>query len=184
MTVTDAWLWYVDRASGLLAFATLYVAVLTGVFYSAREFARLSRFARRVHVRLAVLSTLLFLFHGAVGAVDAGLVLDGVVPAPPYPTWYFVAGAIVGAEALGLLVVALLGFVDPRRFERPWTPRAVHALAYGGYGFVTVHVVAIGSDVDATFRLAVFASLALLAVALALRILAERGLLPGAAASV
>ncbi|MFB6107347.1 MAG: hypothetical protein ABEJ82_00715 [Haloplanus sp.] len=172
-----ALLWYLDRASGLLAYATLYVAVLTGVFYTGEEFGALTRLARRYHVRLALLSTLLFLFHAVVGFADAGLVVTGRVPAPRYPTWYFVVGTAVGGEALLLLVVAVLGFLDARRFDRPWTPRVVHALAYGGYAFATVHLFAIGSDVDATARLLVLVSLAGLAYALLLRLLAEVGAL-------
>lgn len=167
------WLWYLDRASGLLAYATLYLAVVSGVFYPTAAFGVVTRLARRYHVRIAVLSTLLFLFHAGVGIVDAGLVVTGRVPAPRYPLWYFVVGVVVGAEGLLLLVVAILGFVDAKRFERPWTPRVVHALAYGGYAFATVHLMAIGSDTGPVARLAVVTSLLGLAVALALRFLIE-----------
>lgn len=172
------WLWYLDRASGLVSYATLYVAVLSGVFYDTREFGFVTRLSRRFHIRIAVLSTMLFLFHATVGLVDAGLVVTGGVPAPPFPMWYFVASVVVGGEGLLLLVVAVLGFVDARRFERPWTPRIVHALAYGGYTFATIHMFTIGTDLDPTFRRVVMASVALLVVSLVCRLLAEVGVAP------
>ncbi|MFB6124008.1 MAG: hypothetical protein ABEJ78_11195 [Haloferacaceae archaeon] len=120
----------VDRA--LVASPTLYLAVLTGIFYDAPEFGRLRDAARRVHVEVAAFATLATLAHGVPGVLDTWLVVSGSTPRPAYTTGYLLAGVGVGTGATLLLVVSVLGFVDARRFERPWGPRVVHAFAYGG----------------------------------------------------
>ncbi|MFB6129264.1 MAG: hypothetical protein ABEJ28_00390 [Salinigranum sp.] len=172
-----ALVWYLDRASALLAYSALYLAVVSGVFFNACGFGTLHALARRYHVLISVFATILLLIHGAVGVADSALLVGGFAPAPTYPMWYFVAGAAVGGGALLLLLVAVLGFVDARRFSRPWSPRVVHAFAYGGYVFATAHMLAVGSDVGATVRLGAIAGVAFLAYALLLRLLVETGVL-------
>jgi hypothetical protein len=175
--------WYLDRAAGLVAYPALYLAVLTGVFYNTRSFGVLHEAARRVHVEISAFAMLVTLFHGLLGVLDAWSIVSGEVPPPGYSVGYFVAGASVGAGALLLLVVAVLGFLDPRRFSRPWGPRVVHAFAYGGFVFGTVHAVAIGTDVLGLARPVVGATTAFLVYVLLLRLLADRGLLPVGSAS-
>ncbi len=140
-------IWYLDRATALVAYPTLYLAVLTGIFYNTDRFGTLHRAARRVHIEVSVLAMLVTLAHGALGIADTYLVATGAVPQPAYSLDYMLAGVGVGAGALLLLVVAVFGFLDPARFERPWGPTAVHAFAYGGFAFATVHAVAVGTDV-------------------------------------
>lgn len=139
--------WYLDRATALVAYPTLYLAVLTGIFYNTDRFGALHRAARRVHIEVSVLAMLVTLAHGVIGIADTYLVVTGAVPQPAYSIDYMLAGVAVGASALLLLVVAVLGFLDPVRFERPWGPTVVHAFAYGGFAFGTVHAIAVGTDV-------------------------------------
>ena len=140
-------IWYLDRATALVAYPTLYLAVLTGIFYNTDRFGALHRVARRVHIEVSVLAMLVTLAHGVLGVADTYLVATGAVPQPAYSIDYMLAGVGVGAGALLLLVVAVFGFLDPARFERPWGPTAVHAFAYVGFAFATVHAVAVGTDV-------------------------------------
>ncbi|MFB6179690.1 MAG: hypothetical protein ABEI77_08205 [Halorientalis sp.] len=166
-----ALLWYLDRATGLVAYPVLFLAVVTGIVYNTPDFGRLYTAARRIHIEISVFATLLLLAHGLVGAVDSVSVLVGSVPAPNYPLWYFVAGSLVGVSGLFLLVVAVLGFVDARRFRGRWGPRTVNALAYGGYGFATIHLVAIGTDIGPAWRLATLAGLGVVIYLLVFRLL-------------
>jgi hypothetical protein len=170
-------LWYLDRASALVAYPALYMAVLTGIFYNTRTFGLLHEAARRVHIEVSVFATLVMLLHGLLGLVDSWVVVTGQVPAPNYSMAYFVGGVVVGVGALFVLLVAVLGFVDPRRFDRPWGPREVHAFAYAGFGFATIHTVAIGTDVGPMLRTLLLVSLGFLVYVLVLRGLVTAGLL-------
>ncbi|MFB6165606.1 MAG: hypothetical protein ABEJ31_10645 [Haloarculaceae archaeon] len=172
-------LWFVDRATALVAYPALYVAVLTGIFYNSPSFGVLHELSREVHVELAAFATIVTLGHGVVGVADSAAVLTGAVPAPAIPLSYFVAGALVGAGALLLVIVAVLGFLDARRFERPWGPRVVHAFAYGGFAFATVHAAAVGTDVGAGGSVGLVAGLAVLAFVLVVRLLVETGIIVG-----
>ena len=169
--------WYLDRAAALVAYPALYAAVLTGIFYNTRAFGRLHEAARRVHVEVSVFATLVTLLHGALGVLDTWLVATGQVPPPSYSTGYLLGGVAVGAGALGLLVVAVLGFLDAGRFDRPWGPRVVHAFAYGGFAFGTLHAVAVGTDVTGLVPPLLGATTAFLVYVLLLRALADHGLL-------
>lgn len=162
--------WFVDRAAGLVSYVVLYLAVLTGILYNTERFGVLHDAARRIHVEVSVLATLLLFGHAAVGVLDTWLVVDGQVPQPAYSTAYLLGGVVVGAGGLLLVVVAVLGFLDPRRFERPWTPQVVHAFAYGGFAFATVHAAAVGTDVVGLVSPGLVAASAFLVYVLALRL--------------
>lgn len=173
--------WYLDRGAALLAYPALYVAVLTGIFYNTKVFGRLHDAARRVHVEVAVFAMIVTFLHVGLGVVDTWLVVTAQVPPPSYSVGYLLAGVGVGAGALGLLVVSVLGFLDAKRFERPWGPRVVHAFAYGGFAFATIHAAAVGTDVAGLIRPLFGASLAFLVYVLLLRLLAEHDLIPAVA---
>ncbi|MHB9287074.1 hypothetical protein ACKVMT_08545 [Halobacteriales archaeon Cl-PHB] len=167
--------WLVDRASGLLAYAALYLAVVTGVFYNARDFGWLTAAARRTHVEVSMLALALLALHGVVGALDTWFVVSGETPAPPGGTDYLLVGVAVGVGALLVLVVAVLGFVDARRFDRPWSPKVVHGLAYVGFAFATVHAAAVGTDVAGLVRPALVGGGSFVVYALLLRTLRRQG---------
>ena len=166
--------WYLDRATALVAYPTLYFAVLTGIFYNTDRFGALHRAARRVHVEVSVLAMLVTLAHAALGIADTYLVATGAVPQPAYSIEFMLAGVGVGAGALLLLVVAVLGFLDPARFERPWGPTVVHAFAYGGFAFATVHAVAVGTDVISLVTPLGAAGVAFLGYVLLIRLVVHR----------
>ncbi|WP_435197132.1 hypothetical protein [Natronomonas sp. EA1] len=171
-------LWLLDRATALIAYGALFLATLTGILYSPRtatKFGIAHRAALTVHVPIAVFALLMMLVHGVLGSIDTWKVYTGASPAPTFGTTYLLVGVAVGIIALGLVIVAALGFLDPRRFSRPWTPRLVHALAYAGFGFATVHVVAVGTDVTGYVRAAVFAAAAFVAYVLVLKLLVNKG---------
>ncbi len=161
-------LWYLDRASALVLFPALWLTVLTGIFFTARGFGILHRLSRRIHIELAVFGIGMMAVHALVGTVDAWLVVDGTAPAPNYPLSLFLAGVGVGFVALVVLVVAALGFLEPRRFDHPGT---VHALAYGGFAFGTIHAVAIGTDMTGLLGQLVVGSVVFVILALTLKLL-------------
>lgn len=161
--------WLLDRALGLVAYPVLYLAVLTGILYRARRFGPLHEAAQRVHIEVAVLALLVTVAHGGLGLLDAGLVFTGRSPMPAFGPTYLLAGLAVGGGAFVVLIVSVLGLLEPWRFGGAWSPRLVHALAYVGFGFATVHAVAVGTDVVGLVRPALIASTAFLGYVLVLR---------------
>lgn len=170
--------WFLDRGAALVAYPALYLAVLTGIFYNTESFGVLHDAARRVHVEFSVFAMVVTLLHAALGVLDSWFVITGQVPAPDYSMPYFVAGVVVGMGALLLLVVAVLGFVDAKRFRQPWGPGVVHSFAYGGFAFGTVHAAAIGTDVMGLIRPVLGPTLMFFVYVLLLRVVVLRDLVP------
>ncbi len=168
--------WLLDRGAALLAYPLLYLAVLTGIFYNTASFGTLHRAARRIHIELSVFAMVVTLLHAGLGILDTWFVFTGQVPAPAYSMPYFLGGVAVGAGALLMLVVAVLGFTDAKRFQRPWGPRVVHSFAYVGFAFGTIHAAAIGTDMMGLVRPLLGPSVAFLVYVLLLRSLVLRGL--------
>lgn len=166
--------WLFDRGAALVAYPALYLAVLTGVFYNTEEFGAFHDAARRVHIELSVFAMIVTLFHAGLGVLDTWLVISGQAPAPAYSMSYFIGGVAVGVGALLLLVVAVLGFTDARRFDQPWGPRVVHSFAYGGFVFGTIHAVAVGTDIVGLIRPVLGPTTMFLAYVLLLRVLVLR----------
>lgn len=172
--------WYVDRAAALVAYPSLYLAVLTGILYNTEEFGVLYDAARRIHVELSVFAMLITLGHAVLGVLDAWFVVTGQVPQPAYSNSYFLAGCVVGVGALLMLVVAVLGFADAGRFSGTWGPRVVHGFAYVGFAFATIHAAAIGTDVTGLIRPVLLSTTAFLVYVLLLRLVViRRGTAPG-----
>jgi len=171
----SALVWYLDRGAALVAYPSLYLAVLTGILYNTPAFGAVHDAARRIHVEVSVFAMLVTLLHAGLGVLDAWFVVAGRVPAPAYSKSYFLGGVAVGVGALSLLVVAVLGFTDPARFERPWGARVVHSFAYAGFAFGTVHAAAVGTDLGGLIRTLIGPSMAFLAYVLLLRLLVLRG---------
>lgn len=163
--------WLLDRGAALVSYPSLYLAVLTGVFYNTESFGVLHDAAQRIHIELSAFAMIVTLLHAGLGVLDAWFVLTGQVPAPAYSMRYFIAGISVGAGALVMLVVAVLGFTDAKRFQRPWGPRVVHSFGYAGFAFGTIHAAAIGTDLTGLIRPLLGPSVAFLVYVLLLRLL-------------
>jgi len=167
--------WLLDRGAALVAYPALYLSVLTGIFYNTEAFGTLHEAARWVHIEVSVFATLVTLLHAGLGILDAWFVLSGQAPPPAYSTSYFLGGVVVGVGALFLLVVAVLGFTDAGRFDRPWGPRVVHSFAYGGFTFGTIHAAAIGTDLSGLVVPLLGPSMMFLAYVLLMRLFVLRG---------
>jgi hypothetical protein len=175
--------WLLDRGAALVTYPALYLAVLTGIFYNTESFGMLHEAAQRIHIELSVFAMLVTLLHAGLGVLDAWFVVTGQVPAPTYSMPYFLGGVTVGGGALLMLVVAVLGFTDAKRFQRPWGPRVVHSFAYAGFAFGTIHAAAIGTDLTGLVRPLLGPSIAFLVYVLLLRLLVLHGIPSNATAS-
>jgi len=166
--------WLLDRGAALLTYPLLYLAVLTGIFYNTESFGVIREAAQHIHIELSVFAMIVTLLHASLGVLDAWFVVTEQVPAPAYSIPYFLGGVAVGAGALLMLVVAVLGFTDAKRFQRPWGPRVIHSFAYAGFAFGTVHAAAIGTDLTGLVRPLLGPSVAFLVYVLLLRLLMLR----------
>lgn len=167
--------WLLDRATALVGYAGLYLAVLTGILYNARGFGPLTDAARRIHIEISVFSLLVLGAHGVLGTLDTWFIVTGAVDPPAYGTNYLLGGVTVGVGAMLLLLVGVLGFVDARRFQRPWSPKLVHAFTYGGFAFGTIHAVAIGTDLVTLARPGLVAGVVFVVYVLLLRTVSRTG---------
>jgi len=174
-----ALVWYLDRATAIVAYPALYLAVVTGVTYNTPAFGSVCQAARRVHFDVAFFAIIVMVGHAVLGTLDAVFIVTGAAPKPAYSMTYFVGGVVLGGVATAVLVVAVLGFLDPRRFSRPLTPKVVHALAYGGFAFATIHAVAIGTDVTGLVHAAMVSGVGFLVYVLLFRLAVEVGIVRG-----
>ncbi|QDX40527.1 hypothetical protein [Salarchaeum sp. JOR-1] len=179
----SAIIWYLDRGAALVAYPALYLAVLTGILYNTASFGVLHEAAQRVHIEVSVFAMIVTLLHAGLGVLDTWFVITGQAPAPAYSMTYFLGGIAVGVGALLMLVVAVLGFTDANRFQRPWGPRVVHSFAYAGFAFGTIHAAAIGTDLLGLVRPVLGPSVAFLVYVLLLRVFVLRGIAPAASTS-
>ena len=183
-------LWYITRASGVVALLLLTAAVLLGIVSALRwRTTRWPRFATvDVHRNLTLLSIVFVAIHVVTTVVDGyapvGLV-DAIVPfVSPYRPLWLGLGTVAFDLLLALVVTSLFrGLVPPRAW------RAIHWAAYAAWPVALMHSLGTGSDARTAWLQAIgMASLAAVSVAVLARIALGGGLrlprLAGGAATV
>jgi predicted ferric reductase len=168
--------WYIDRASGMVAFALLTATIASGLLMSGR--ARLRRWPRfaveDVHRFASLLTWTFVAIHALALLADSylpfsvtDLLVPGLAPYRPSAT----ALGIVAAELLAAL--ALANVLRGRISYRLW--RRTHYLNFAVWALALGHGVTAGSDSDTTWALTLYvASAGLVAGMTAWRILSTR----------
>lgn len=168
--------WYIDRASGMVAFALLTATIASGLLMSGR--ARLRRWPRfaveDVHRFASLLTWTFVAIHALALLADSylpfsvtDLLVPGLAPYRPLAT----ALGIVAAELLAAL--ALANVLRGRISYRLW--RRTHYLNFAVWALALGHGVTAGSDSDTTWALTLYvASAGLVAGMTAWRILSTR----------
>jgi sulfoxide reductase heme-binding subunit YedZ len=146
-TAAPTALWYLTRASGLVALVLLTAVVVLGVLttrgWSSERWPRFV--SQAVHRNLSLFAILLIAVHIVTTVVDGFApigYIDGFLPfhSPYRPLW-------LGLGALAfdlLLVVALTSAIRHRIGYRTW--RVVHWLAYASWPVAVLHGLGTGSD--------------------------------------
>jgi predicted ferric reductase len=140
--------WYLSRASGLVAFALLWLSMVWGLLMTSHLARRWPGplLANEVHQHVSLLGLGLGLFHALILLGDryAGYRLSQLLmpfAAGTYkPVW-------IGLGQLGfymLALVALSFYVRRQIGNRVW--KAVHLLSFGVYVSVLIHAVMSGTD--------------------------------------
>lgn len=183
-------LWYVTRATGVVALLLLTAAVVLGVLSALRwRTARWPRFATvDVHRNLTLLSIAFVAIHVVTTVADGyapvGLV-DGIVPfLSPYRSQWLGLGTVAFDLLLALVATSLLRGIVP---ARAW--RALHWTAYASWPIALLHSLGTGSDARTSWLAAIgVASLVAVALATLARIAFGGGLrtarLAGTAAAI
>jgi predicted ferric reductase len=138
--------WYVARASGLVAYLLLSGSVIVGTLMSARARFTWPRFAvEELHRFMTILTGVFIVFHGGA------LLLDRVVPISlgqelvPFASPYRPLAVGLGTTAAELM--AAVGLTNVVREELPrriW--RRVHYLTIAVWALASLHGVLAGSD--------------------------------------
>jgi predicted ferric reductase len=144
---TYQFFWVMARVAGLSSYASLAIAVVTGIALrtAVLEFLGGNRAVRSLHEYTTVLWIPLAALHVVSLLLDAtariGL-LDVVVP---FHSSYGTLGIGLGALSLDVLVVVTVAALLRRRMNRSvWT--WLHRLSYVAFALVFVHAVLTGTD--------------------------------------
>lgn len=173
MTTAPA-VWYLMRATGVVALLLLTASVVLGVATSNRWApARLPRFVTSgLHRSISLLASAYLVVHVVTAILDADAsvrLVDVFVPfgAAAAPLWVG-----LGAISVDLLAAVVVTSLLRRRFgNRTW--RAVHWCSYGAWPFALLHGIGMGSDVATPWLLGVeLACIAAVGLAITWRLLA------------
>jgi methionine sulfoxide reductase heme-binding subunit len=162
--------WYVARASGIVAYLLLSASVVLGALMAGRARFSWPRFAvEEVHRFLATLAGVFIIVHGGA------LLLDTVVPfSLAQELVPFTAGYRPFAVGLGVVTAELLAAVGISNALRDRIPyrawRRVHYLTLPVWGLATLHGLLTGTDrLDPWFAAIAGATIAAAAMALVAR---------------
>ncbi|MFL5925395.1 MAG: ferric reductase-like transmembrane domain-containing protein [Gaiellaceae bacterium] len=162
--------WYVARASGIVAYLLLSASVILGALMAGRARFTWPRFAvEEVHRFLAILTGVFIVLHGAA------LLLDPVVPFSlaqelvPVTAGY--RPLAVGLGVVAAELTAAVGISNALRGRIPYRPwRRVHYLTLPVWGLATLHGLLAGTDrLDPWFAAIAGATIAAAAMALVAR---------------
>lgn len=151
------WAWYISRASGLMAFALLYVSIFLGLTLRIPLLRKIfaPAIALDVHAWISVQATVFAFLHGAALLFDKFLNLslaDLFVP--------FVSDYEPGLLALGIfsfyLMIILVATSYGKKYISHKLWRAVHFLNILLYAFVLIHAVKLGTDLKNPIAYSIF----------------------------
>jgi DMSO/TMAO reductase YedYZ heme-binding membrane subunit len=141
------WAWYASRASALVAFALLYVAIFLGLTLRIPALRKIIApiYSMRFHRWISLQATVLALFHGSVLMLDNFFNIrfkDIFIP--------FASTFQPGLMALGIfgfyLMVILVATSYGRRYISQKVWRGVHLLNAVLYVIVLLHAAQLGTD--------------------------------------
>jgi sulfoxide reductase heme-binding subunit YedZ len=144
---TDQFFWVLTRVTGLSSYATLAIALVTGVALrtAVLDWLAGNRALRSLHDFTTVLWIPLAALHVVSLLLDTTArigVLDVVVP---FHTSYGTLAIGLGALSLDLLVAVTITALLRRRIRKDvwiW----IHRLSYAAFGLVFLHAVLSGTD--------------------------------------
>jgi predicted ferric reductase len=142
-------LWYLSRATGLVAFVLLSIVVVLGATIARRgRVPGLPRFAGvGLHRNAALFAVVLLVIHIATAVLDPYVTIGWLAVVVPFTSHYEPLWLGLGALAIDLtaavVITSLLRF---RLGLRLW--RAVHWLAYAAWPVAAIHGIGAAADLQ------------------------------------
>lgn len=164
-------LWYLTRASGIVALVLLTASVALGVATTGTwERRNWPRFVTQgLHRNVSLLSVVFVALHVGTTVVDGYVAIGWANAVVPFTSPYHRLWLGLGAVSCDLLLAVVLTSVV-RRHIRPGTWRGVHWLAYASWPVALLHGLGTGTDATAeVLRVTVAGAVALVVAAAAWR---------------
>lgn len=164
-------LWWGGRASGLLAYLALWLAMVLGTLISAKSTLLDKKWAMEAHRQWSLTAVLATVAHVVTFVVHSESGLSTASAIVPFAAARMTGSVAVGVFAMwGLLLIALSSLLRGHLPYAAW--RAVHALAFGTMLLAFAHGVTAGTDTAQPFVRGLYAvTLAVLAGAIAGRVM-------------
>lgn len=182
-------IWYLARATGLVALIAFTAATVLGALASRHGSAASDRqldrryLTQMAHRSAAVLGLLTLVAHAALIVADAYVNVSLTATVLPFTAGYRPLALALGTLSVyAFVLVGVSGALRGRlassaRAARTW--RAVHLSAYVGWALAMGHGIFSGTDTGATWSTAIYAACGLaVAAAVARRLLDRSGTSP------
>ncbi|GAF57132.1 LOW QUALITY PROTEIN: hypothetical protein JCM18901_2910 [Psychrobacter sp. JCM 18901] len=158
LTATDKHFWYLSRASGVIAYALFWLAVVFGLLLSTRlgkHFNAARVFA--LHQYLSLIAVALPLFMAGILLADNYLNLHIWQILVPFGFQTDRVGVALGQMGFWLLFICAFSFYIKKYIgQSVW--RWLHFLTFTAYMLISIHVFMVGSDSRALPLLLFYAS--------------------------
>jgi predicted ferric reductase len=140
-------LWYVTRASGLVAMILLTLTMVLGITTTTRARTRnWPGFAQQeLHRRISMIAVVFLGIHVLTSVLDTYVSIGWVAIVIPFTSGYARLWVGVGAISLDLMIAVFVSSLLRARM-RPGTWRAVHWLAYLSWPVALAHTFGMGTD--------------------------------------
>jgi sulfoxide reductase heme-binding subunit YedZ len=158
-------LWYLMRASGLVALALLSLTMVAGIV-NVRRYAT-PRWPRAItallHRNVALLAVVFLAVHVATAALDSFIAVGWLATVIPFTSQWDRLWVGLGTASVDMMVaVVVTSLLRSRLTHRSW--RAVHWLAYASWPLAMIHGFGAGTDSGAVWADGVYVA-SLMAVA-------------------
>jgi sulfoxide reductase heme-binding subunit YedZ len=166
--VSSTTLWYITRASGIVALALLTITMVLGITTTSRARARTwPGFAQQeLHRRISVLSMVFLAIHVLTTILDTYVHIGWLAIIVPFASAYGRFWLAMGTVALDLMLAVLLSSLLRSRMK-PGTWRGIHWLAYACWPVALAHTFGLGTDAREGWVL-IFGAVCVLSVGVAL----------------
>ena len=144
---SSQWLWYVTRATGIVALVLLSTSVVLGILTSLRLGTRMwPRFTiQDLHRRVSLLAMVFVALHVVTTVTDAFAPIGWLSVIVPFASPYRRLWLSFGTVAVDLLLaVTISSLLRQRIGARTW--RALHWLSYASWPLAVVHGLGTGTD--------------------------------------
>ena len=150
-------LWYLMRASGLVALVLLTLTMVAGIA-NVRRFAT-ARWPRAVmallHRNVALLAVVFLAVHVATAALDTYVAVGWLAAVLPFTSQWDRLWVGLGTASVDMMIaVVVTSLLRARLTYRTW--RAVHWLAYASWPLAMIHGFTAGTDSGTSWARAVY----------------------------